>query len=67
MSKAKSLKRHKIGQVWNDMNYTDRANWLHSGIGHSGWANESWWGLPEMIRADFVKHVEITRSIYAYR
>lgn len=65
-NKAASTKRDKIGQIWNRMNYTDRANWLQ-GIGHCAWSSESWWGLPESIRQDFIKHVEITRAIYAYR
>ena len=64
----KSTRRHKTGSIWNEMNSTDRANWLvKSGLGHSVWANESWWGLPESIRKAFVKHVKITKAIYAYR
>jgi hypothetical protein len=66
-NKAASTKRDKIGQVWNNMNYADRANWLHSGMGHSAWQSESWWGLPDSIREAFVTHVEATRAIYAYR
>lgn len=66
--KAKSLKRAKLGRTWDEMNYTDRCNFLCKGnIAHSGWATCSWWDLVESVRVEFVKHMEITKAIYAYR
>ena len=60
-----STRLNKAGNDWNDMNYLDRANWLRkSSVGHSGWANESWNGLPESIREAFISHVRITKAIY---
>ncbi len=62
----KSLKRHKAGNIWNEMSITDRENWLR-GVGHRGWANESWWNLTNSIRELFVNHVEFSSAAYAYR
>lgn len=66
--KKPNTKHHKAGSTWNEMNRTDRANWLRtSGAGHSGWANDSWWNLVDSIRSAFIAHVEAMASIYSYR
>ena len=50
----------QVGNKWNDMNYTDRANYLSkSSICYTGWANESWHNLPKSIRDGFTAHCEI--------
>lgn len=55
-------------QEWDRMFTTERANWLHSsGMGHSGWANESFNALPRSIQEAFAKHVQFVRAIHAYR
>ena len=60
--------RHKAGNTWAGMNQTDRANWLaKSGLAHTGWARESWYGLPESIRAAFIDHCLIVREVYAWQ
>jgi hypothetical protein len=66
-NKAASTKRDKVGRIWNEMNYTDRSNWLRTSMGHSAWSAESWYGLPESIRESFKAHVEMSQAINAYR
>jgi len=64
----KNTRHHKAGQVWNELNFTDRANWLQtSAAGHTGWQRESWCNLPASIRQMFITHVAAVKAIYAYR
>lgn len=62
-----STRRHKLGTKWNEMNGTDKANWLANHKYGLGWSNESWWNLPEFIQAEFIDSIEIPAAIYAYR